>query len=154
MYYCGKGDSGRAAMVDLSGQEGARRVVLASLADLPEVEGHLESWMRVLGFPRKDLFAVKLALEEAVVNAFRHGTRGEPGKAVRVTYLVTLAEVFVEVTDDGAGFDPARVPDPTVPGTASRVTPRGLFLMRVYMTGVSFNRQGNQVTLWRRRSDA
>jgi serine/threonine-protein kinase RsbW len=153
MDYCGKDDSGRAAMVDLSGHSSARRVLLNTLADLPEHAGHLESWMRVLGFPRKDLFAVKLALDEAVVNAFRHGTRGEPGKTVRVTYLVTLAEVVVEIADDGPGFDPGRVPDPTVPGSASRVTPRGLFLMRVYMTGVSFNRQGNQVTLWRRRSE-
>jgi serine/threonine-protein kinase RsbW len=153
MDYCGKNEFGKAAMLDLSGHEGVRRVMLASLADLPEHAGHLESWMRVLGFPRKDLFAVKLALEEAVVNAFRHGTRGEPGKSVRVAYLVTVAEVFVEVADDGPGFDPSRVHDPLAPGSASRVTPRGLFLMRVYMTGVSFNRQGNQVSLWRRRSE-
>jgi serine/threonine-protein kinase RsbW len=153
MYYRGKDECGREAMVDLGGHESARRVALASLADLSEHAGHLESWMRVLGFPRKDLFAVKLALEEAVVNAFRHGTRGEPGKAVRVAYLVTLSEVVVEVADDGPGFDPDRVTGPPGPGSASRVTPRGLFLMRVYMTGVSFNRQGNRVTLWRRRSE-
>lgn len=154
MYYCGKQDWRRAGMIDLGGQEAVRRVVLHSPAELRPLLEKVENWMRVLGFSRKDVFAVKLALEEAAVNAFRHGTRGDPGKPVRVNYLVTPAEVFVEVADDGPGFDPERVPDPLAVGTVSRITGRGLFLMRAYMSGVSFNRQGNRVTLWRRRSEA
>ena len=95
---------------------------------------------------------MKLALEEATINAFRHGTRGDPNKVVRVNYIVTLAEVFIEVEDDGPGFDPSQVPDPLTTECNQRISGRGLFLMRVYMSGVTFNAQGNRVTLWRRRS--
>jgi serine/threonine-protein kinase RsbW len=154
MHHYGKEQRGRAATVDLGANESVRRVVLRTLAELRPLAEKLENWMRVLGYPRRDLFAVRLALEEAAVNAFRHGNQGDPAKVVRVNYVVSLAEVFVEVEDDGPGFDPDRVVDPTAAGNAERVHGRGLFLMRVYMSGVSFNPQGNRVTLWRRRSDA
>jgi serine/threonine-protein kinase RsbW len=152
MQHYGKEQGERAVQVDLGLNESVRRVQLRSLAELRPLCEALENWMRVLGFPRKDIFAVRLAAEEATVNAFRHGNRGDPGKAVRVSYLVTLAEVFVEVEDEGPGFDPRRVPDPLAAENAQRITGRGLFLMRVYMSGVSYNPQGNRVTLWRRRS--
>jgi serine/threonine-protein kinase RsbW len=108
--------------------------------------------MRILGYPGKDLFAMRLALAEAVINAFRHGNLGDPSKAVRVSYLVTPLEVAAEVEDDGAGFDPEQVSDPLAGVNIERVSGRGVFLMRVYMSGVSFNRRGNCVTLWRQRS--
>src|SRR5690349_7157022 len=120
MHHYGKEKRGRAAMVDLGAHEGVRRVVLRTLAELRPLAERMENWMRVLGYPRKDLFAVKLALEEATVNAFRHGNQGDPAKVVRVRYIVTLAEVFAEVEDEGPGFDPNRVADPLVPGNAER----------------------------------
>jgi hypothetical protein len=84
VYHYGNERRGRAAMVDLGGNESVRRAVLRELAE------QLENWMRVLGYPRKDLCAVQLALEEATVNAFRHGNQGDPAKVVRVNYVVTL----------------------------------------------------------------
>jgi serine/threonine-protein kinase RsbW len=150
--YCGKFDGGSAAMMDLGANDAARRVVLRSPAELRPLCEAVENWMRVMGYPRKDLFAVRLALEEATVNAFRHGNRGDVNKVVRVGYVVTPAEVFVEVEDDGPGFDPNRVPDPLAGQNPKRISGRGLFLMRVYMTGVTFSPRGNRVTLWRRRS--
>src|SRR5437868_3362894 len=101
MHHYGKEKRERAAMVDLGGTGAVRRVVLRALADLRPLAEKVENWMRVLGYPRKDIFAVKLALEEAAVNAFRHGNQGDPAKVVRVGYVVTLAEVFVEVEDEG-----------------------------------------------------
>jgi serine/threonine-protein kinase RsbW len=154
MYLHGKEHRERLAMIDLGAHESARRVVLRTLAELRPLSEMVENWMRVLGFSRKDVFAVKLALDEAVVNAFRHGNLGDPGKVVRVSFVVTLAEVLVDVEDDGAGFDPNLVPDPLAGENTERMSGRGLFLMRAYMSGVSFNPQGNRVTLWRRRSDA
>ncbi|HKI36731.1 MAG TPA: ATP-binding protein [Gemmataceae bacterium] len=154
MHHYGKEQRERAAMIDLGTHESTRRVVLRSLGEVRPLAEALENWMRVLGFPRKDIFAVKLALGEAVVNAFRHGNLGDPSKVVRVNYVVTLAEVFIEVDDDGPGFDPNQVPDPLAAANSERMSGRGLFLMRVYMSGVSFNPQGNRVTLWRRRSGA
>jgi serine/threonine-protein kinase RsbW len=141
------------AMADLGTNESTRRETLKSLAELRPLSEKVENWMRFLGFPGRDLFAVRLALAEAVINAFRHGTRGEPGKVVRVGYLVSPSEVVVEVDDEGPGFDPELVPDPLVGELSSRMSGRGLFLMRVYMSGVSFNREGNRVTMCRLRSE-
>jgi serine/threonine-protein kinase RsbW len=148
-----KDELGRATMIDLGANESVKRAVLNTLADLRPLSEKVENWMRVMGYSRKDIFAVRLALEEAAVNAFRHGNQGDPAKVVRVNFLVTLAETFVEVEDEGPGFDPGRVPDPLTEH-AGRITCRGLFLMRVYMSGVSFNPRGNRVTLWRRRSES
>jgi serine/threonine-protein kinase RsbW len=144
----------RAAMVDLGGNEAVRRVVLRKPAELHPLAEKVDNWMRVLGYSGKDIFAVRLALGEAALNAFRHGNLGDPDKVVRVNYLVTAAEVIVEVEDDGPGFDPSQIPDPLHGNTGERISGRGLFLMRVYMSGVIFNRQGNRVTLWRHRSPA
>jgi serine/threonine-protein kinase RsbW len=56
---------------------------------------------------------MRLALEEAVVNAVRHGNRCDPSKWVTVLFKVGPECVLAEVHDEGGGFDPARVPDPT-----------------------------------------
>jgi serine/threonine-protein kinase RsbW len=152
MHYYGKETREHAAMIDLGTNQSARRVALRSLAELRPLWESFESWMRVLGYSGKDIFAMRLALGEAVINAFRHGNQGDPAKAVRVSYLVSPGEVAAEVEDDGPGFDPEQVPDPLIDANMHRFHGRGLFLMRVYMSGVSFNRQGNRVTLWRQRS--
>src|SRR5262249_47971953 len=60
-------------------------------------------------FPDRDVFAMRLALEEALVNAVVHGHRGDPGKLVAVHYLVTPELALVEVEDQGPGFDPTDV---------------------------------------------
>jgi serine/threonine-protein kinase RsbW len=112
----------------------------------------LEAWMRILGYANKDIFAVRLAFNEAVINAFRHGNRSDPGKRIHVRYLVTAAEILLQVEDQGPGFDPNQVPDPLSEPFLDRPCGRGLFLMRSYMTWVSFNREGNRVTLCRQRS--
>jgi serine/threonine-protein kinase RsbW len=152
MHYYGKDKRERAAMIDLGTHQSVRRVVLHTLAELRPLSEALDDWMRVLGYRGKDIFAVRLALGEAVINAFRHGNQGDPGKVVRVNYVVTADEVAAEVTDEGPGFEPDLVPDPLAGENIPRISGRGLFLMRVYMSGVSFNQQGNRVTMCRRRS--
>jgi serine/threonine-protein kinase RsbW len=144
----------RARTVDLALDEHAHGIQVHSPAELRPFFEKLEDWMRVLGYPGKDIFAVTLALYEAANNAFRHGNRGDRGKTFRVRYVVTMTEVLLEVEDQGLGFDPDEVPDPLHGGIRDRPGGRGLFLMRTYMTWVSFNREGNRVTLGRQRSGA
>jgi serine/threonine-protein kinase RsbW len=112
----------------------------------------MEAEMTALGYQDKDVFAVKLVLGEAIVNAVRHGNRGDEKKRVQVTYQVTRNEVIVEVLDEGAGFNPALVPDPRLEENLDRPGGRGLFLMQVYMSWVRFNERGNGVTFCRQRS--
>jgi serine/threonine-protein kinase RsbW len=99
------------------------------------------------GYAERDVFALKLGLEEAVVNALKHGHKGDPSKTVRVVYRVGPARVVVRVRDEGPGFDPAAVPDPLAEENLGRDTGRGLLLMRHYLTEVRHNARGNAVTL-------
>jgi serine/threonine-protein kinase RsbW len=108
--------------------------------------------MAAEGYAKPDLFGVRLALEEAIVNAFKHGNQGDSGKRVRVRYHVNAERVLVQVEDEGPGFDPHQVPDPLTPDNLKRPGGRGLLLMRTYMNWMRYNARGNCVTMCKRRS--
>jgi len=99
------------------------------------------------GYTTSAAFALRLALEEAVRNAFEHGCRSCPGRSVDVSWEVSPRRVVIRVSDPGPGFDPAEVPDPTTDENLDRPSGRGLLLMRAYMTRVEFNERGNTVTM-------
>ena len=92
-----------------------------------------------------DVFSIKLALEEALVNAIKHGNQYDRGKSVEVAYEIYPDRFVVRITDQGTGFDPADVPDPTAVENLERPCGRGLMLMRHYMTEVNYNASGNSV---------
>ena len=100
-----------------------------------------------LGYAERELFGIRLALEEAIVNALKHGNRNDPGKAVRVRYQMSPMQFLIEVKDEGRGFDPEGLPDPLSPENLERPGGRGVFLMRHYMSWVQYNENGNIVTL-------
>ncbi len=108
--------------------------------------------MTAEGYSADDVFAMRLAMAEAVVNARKHGSGGDAAKPVRVRYHVNPERALAEVEDLGPGFDPRRVPDPLAPENRDRPSGRGLLLMRAYLTWCRHNRRGNCVTLCRRRS--
>jgi serine/threonine-protein kinase RsbW len=99
------------------------------------------------GYSEASKFAVRLALEEALSNAFRHGHRDLPGTPVHLEYRVAPTRATIVVEDRGPGFDPAAVPDPTLDENLELPCGRGLMLMRAYMTTVAFNARGNRVTM-------
>lgn len=98
-------------------------------------------------FPEQDLFAIKLALEEAMVNACKHGNCMDPCKHVKVKYRVTDQRADVAIEDEGKGFDCTELPDPTREENLEMTHGRGILLMRAYMSSVVFNPAGNKVTL-------
>jgi serine/threonine-protein kinase RsbW len=121
-----------------------------SLSSPEEVYPAIEtvtSTMAGHGYRDRDIFGMRLALEETIVNGLKHGHKYDPGKRVVVRYRVGPEQVLVEVKDQGPGFDPSRVPDPTAPENLERPSGRGLLLMRSYMTWIRYNGQGNAVTL-------
>lgn len=122
------------------------------MAEAYLIAGWIEDQMRALDYPPRDLFAVRLAMLEAISNAIRHGHHDDPHKAVRVNCLVRPYEVIIEVHDQGLGFNPATVPDCRLDENIERPGGRGLLLMRAYTTELHFNLAGNQVTLYRRRT--
>jgi serine/threonine-protein kinase RsbW len=108
--------------------------------------------MHGAGFADKEVFGARLTLEEAMVNAIRHGHRGDTSKRVDVRFYVNEEQLLVEIQDQGPGFDPDGLPDPLAPENLERPGGRGVFLMRQYMTWVQYNETGNGVTLCKRKS--
>lgn len=89
----------------------------------------------------------RVGLAEALANAMLYGNSEDPSKRVRLEVSVAPRQVEARVTDQGTGFDPSAVPDPTEPANISRTHGRGLFLMRSLLDEVVFNERGNSVTL-------
>jgi serine/threonine-protein kinase RsbW len=108
--------------------------------------------MEKRGYTQKETFGARLALEEALVNAVRHGNRGDPTKCVWVSWHVTNRRVLLEVEDEGNGFDPRAVPDPCALENLERSCGRGLLLIHSYMTWVRFNKRGNRVAMCKHRA--
>ncbi len=119
----------------------------SSLQQARAVEAEILSCCEKHHFGEADIFALKLALEEALVNAVKHGNKLDPAKQVKVHYRVTDQRVDVAVEDQGPGFNPAELPNPTDDENLERCCGRGILLMRAYMSSVVFNPQGNKVTL-------
>jgi serine/threonine-protein kinase RsbW len=103
------------------------------------------------GYDRASCFAVRLALVEALNNATVHGNKLDPAKSVTLDYRIDSASVFFTVEDQGGGFDPASVPDPTASENVEIPSGRGIVLMRAYMTEVTFHPPGNRVSMIYRR---
>ena len=99
------------------------------------------------GYDETSAFGIRLALEEALYNAIRHGNRMDPAKLVELNYDIDRSRAILTVTDQGEGFDPASVPDPTTDENIEKPCGRGIMLMRAYMDQVSFNPRGNEVRL-------
>jgi serine/threonine-protein kinase RsbW len=104
-------------------------------------------------YSEPELFAIRLAVEEALVNAIKHGNGSDPSKKVHIEYEISFDEVRIRIEDEGPGFDPATVPDPTDPEFLERPCGRGLMLMRHYMSFVQFSQRGNAVEMLKRKGD-
>lgn len=97
--------------------------------------------------PRRVGFNLRTALAEALANAIAYGNRKDPRRVVRVRVEATPRAVRVHVTDEGTGFDPEAVPDPTLPEYLEREDGRGLYVLRRLVDEVAFNERGNSVCL-------
>ena len=97
-------------------------------------------------------FNLRVALSEALANAIVYGNRLDPDKRVEVRVEVGPDGFAVHVRDEGTGFDPSSVPDPTQPDRVERPDGRGLFLIRQLVDHVSFNDRGNAICMILRRA--
>jgi serine/threonine-protein kinase RsbW len=89
----------------------------------------------------------RVGLTEALSNAMLYGNAHDPSKRVRVEVTLASGTVRARVIDEGLGFDPCSVPDPTCPENVVKPGGRGLFLMRQLLDEVVYNDRGNEVTL-------
>ncbi len=96
---------------------------------------------------RRIRFNFRTAFAEALANAIAYGNRHDRARLVRVRVEVSRDAVRLHVTDEGSGFDPADVPDPTRPDRLQREDGRGLFVLKSLVDQVVFNEKGNSVCL-------
>ncbi len=123
-------------------------------SDLREVCAPKQSILTELqrcGYGEEAVFAMKLALEEALTNAVKHGNRGDPKKKVIVRFAVSPEKAVVVVRDEGGGFLPDDVPDCTSPDRLPVPNGRGIMLIRAYMDEVCYRDHGREVYFVKRR---
>lgn len=99
------------------------------------------------GWGEEHTFGIHLAVEEALMNAIKHGNQRDPEKSVYVFYGVTPENLRIVVEDEGDGFNPDDVPDPTLEENLELPSGRGLMLMKTFMTVVEYNDKGNRVEM-------
>lgn len=93
----------------------------------------------------KDLFAVQLALDEAIANAVEHGNRRDAAKKVDAFAEISVGRVLLSVRDEGEGFDESATPNPTLAENLEIPTGRGLLLIRSFMTNVWRGSNGAEI---------
>jgi serine/threonine-protein kinase RsbW len=122
-------------------------VIPSDPVEARRVQDAIEQLLRDNHVGERDLFGIKLALEEALVNAIKHGNQMDRSRQVHIAYRVSPERFDIHIRDEGPGFDPADVPDPTAVENLERPCGRGLWLMRHYMTEVAFRGRGNDVQM-------
>ena len=116
------------------------------------VQETLISLMERYEYSMRDVFAMRLSLEEALTNAIRHGNKLDPDKDVTVSCDIDLMKIRVVVSDEGEGFEPECVPDPTLEEFIERPCGRGLMLMRAYLSLCEYSNGGRCLTMERERN--
>lgn len=124
-------------------------------ASIDAVQGMIVAVIERHNYPKASIFAIKLSLHEAISNAFRHGHANlAPDLSVMVSYAVDERRILLAVQDQGPGFNPSSVPDPTLEENLERGSGRGLLLIRAYMASVRYNASGNRLEMVYERPSA
>lgn len=124
----------------------------SDLAEARRLQSQIEEALQATSYSEHEIFAIRLALEEALVNAIKHGNQLDPDKVVQVSYQVTEDRFDVRIVDEGPGFNPDEVPDPTLPENLEKGCGRGVFLIREFMSNVVYHGRGNVVTMTKLRN--
>lgn len=99
------------------------------------------------GWYGRDAFGIHMAMEEAIINAIVHGNRRDPRKMVHVLARLTPYQFYARITDEGDGFDPLQVPDPTLEENLTKSCGRGVMLIKQFVDSAQYNSRGNSVEL-------
>ena len=122
----------------------------SELRHLDGVLDYLNERMLRLGIVHSDDSEVLIALDEAIVNAIKHGNKCDPRKAVHIVAQFSAEGARFTVTDEGPGFAVDEVPDPTTPCRLLEPSGRGLLLINHIMDEVCFNSCGNRLEMFKR----
>jgi serine/threonine-protein kinase RsbW len=120
--------------------EQTTRLVLPShIEAVADAAAAVTDFVKSCGLDEQAAFGIDMALREAVTNAMVHGNQEDEDKSVEVIFSCLEDGLEIEVRDQGEGFDPATVPDPTEPANVLKPSGRGIFLMRTFMDQVEWS---------------
>lgn len=117
------------------------------MKNLRIIENAVDEITNLLGIKQENYGKILVAVLEAVNNAITHGNKADLKKFVDVRIKVERNEMEITVTDEGEGFNPADIPDPTRPENIEEISGRGVFLMTRLADSILFNETGNSVTM-------
>ena len=105
------------------------------------------SSMDIFGYPDEVIRKMKVSLTELLVNAIHHGNGKDYTKKVFMGHVVDGKRTSVSIMDEGHGFNPNLIPDPTLPENLGKDCGRGLYIVRHYVDKMEFNDRGNRVMI-------
>ncbi|MGE5796502.1 MAG: ATP-binding protein [Ignavibacteria bacterium] len=106
--------------------------------NLLTVEEFVNYFAREIGIKEEKISGLILSVTEATTNAIIHGNKKNTGKKVKIDVSAEGHILKITVKDEGIGFDPSLIPDPTKPENLLKDSGRGLYLMKVYMDDIKF----------------
>ncbi len=109
--------------------------------------------MESFDYVEEDLFAVRIAIEEAIANAVLHGHQGDQERLIDIEWTITEKEVSMVVCDSGRGYDESAVPDPTADENLTLPSGRGLAMINAFMSDVSISDGGRRIEMARKRTE-
>lgn len=121
--------------------------ISSEISNIVKVENFIESFLVHFNLPASLFGKVSLSVIEAVNNAILSGNKRQPEKSVTLIAERLRDQFMVTVKDEGEGFDYTDIPDPTLPDNISKVTGRGLYLMKTLSDELIFENNGASVTL-------
>ena len=131
--------------------ESVRLTIPNDFAAAREFQQQIDDSLEEFGWSDSDRYSVRLALEEALINAIRHGNRLDPEARVSIQFCVESDSVEVRISDQGPGLRPESVPNPLLPENLERPSGRGLLLIRCSMCRVEFCDGGRTIVMCRNR---
>ncbi len=122
-------------------------VIPSDLSLLTNVRQEINDLLSRFDYPKNTVFAIRLAVDEALCNAIKHGNRCDKSKNITVDYQIDDNRFTMSVEDEGEGFKATDIPDPTADENLTKTSGRGVMLIELYMTKVTYNDRGNIITI-------
>ncbi|MFH0841685.1 MAG: ATP-binding protein [Bacteroidota bacterium] len=119
----------------------------SKIANIRTIENEIDNIIEENGINQENYGKILIATLEAVNNAIIHGNRSDASKYVDVEIVMNNDTIIITVRDEGNGFRPKEVPDPTQPENLEEINGRGVFLMRKLADRIEFNKKGNSVKM-------
>ena len=119
----------------------------SKLSNLRIVEKTVDEITQEIGISYNSYGKILVSLLEAVNNAIIHGNTSSPEKYVSIWITFKNGKLKIKVKDEGKGFSPESVPDPTTPDNIEEVNGRGVFIMTRLADEIKYTKKGNSVTM-------